>query len=286
MGGKRGTSNDLGERFNLVTVADQNYVSFLACFLSSLVEQSPSDEPITVTVLHDGIRRQDRGALQSLIRHPHQISWRGLDTVVPATNITTEVADLPPTYWGLLAPLALPHVARIVYVDSDSIVTAPLGELWKRHLNGRTIAAVQDCLPLAQDAVANWEALGFLPTSPYFNAGMMVIDVPKWLASDVSSRVLLTCRENRTHLLAQGRWPQHEQYGLNVVLRDDWTRLPSYWNHWSFAQGGDHRIVHYLGGGKPALSGCRPEFRALFERTLARTPYCTVGLPEVVPPGW
>jgi lipopolysaccharide biosynthesis glycosyltransferase len=256
----------------VATIADEHYVPFLACLLLSLADHSLRTEPVEVIVIYRGIDNSIRQQLEALLPEPHCVRWCEVTQLSQLCN-PQDVAGLPPTYWSLLAPYAVAGTSRVLYMDCDVIVTGPVGRLYHHRLDGRTVAAAQDCLPTVAEAIENWRGLGFDPSAPYFNAGVMLIDVEKWKEMNVSRRAIEMCRANAQHLIAQHKWPQHEQYGLNVVLRDDWTRLPACWNHWSFAPGTDACIVHYLGDGKPTKAECLTVFRELFVRTLARTPF-------------
>jgi lipopolysaccharide biosynthesis glycosyltransferase len=124
-----------------------------------------------------------------------------------------------------------------------------------------------------RDAVANWEALALDPDAPYFNSGVLLIDLVAWRAAEVSQRALFICEEHSDRLLAQGKWPQYDQYGLNVTLMGRWKELEQVWNYGTDMPPFDARIVHYIGNGKIGLPTCHPHFSRLFFSMLSRTPY-------------
>lgn len=114
------------------------------------------------------------------------------------------------------------------------------------------------------DAVAPWRALRLDPDALYFNSGVMVVDLDAWRAHDIGAEAIRTCLANRDHLIAQGRWPQHDQLGLNVVLHRRWYQLSQEWNYLSEMGFREPNVVHYCGGGKPGSPTCQPEFSAWF----------------------
>lgn len=66
-------------------------------------------------------------------------------------------------------------VERVIYLDCDTIVTAPLDDLWDFELNGAVIGAVDDC--------RNWRYLrnlGLPSSATYINSGVLLIDVIKF----------------------------------------------------------------------------------------------------------
>jgi lipopolysaccharide biosynthesis glycosyltransferase len=151
-------------------------------------------------------------------------------------------------------------VSRVIWLDCDMLVQADLGELWDRPFMGSVVMAVQDSLvPFVSSrfGVSGYDELGIAAGAPYFNAGMMVIDLAAWRAADISKRAL-------DHLRKLGHrvffW---DQEALNAVLAGKWQQLEPRWN-WSAnldrlsaaSAGGEDkparaRIVHFNGNIKP-----------------------------------
>lgn len=102
------------------------------------------------------------------------------------------------TYFRYLIPN---HVVenRVLYLDSDMIVTQDLSNLFELDMQGYPVAAVED-LPT---------------TSDEFNAGLLLIDNKKWREEDVVN-----------HLFDLTAQHHHEVYGdqgiLNLAFRDNW----------------------------------------------------------------
>ena len=73
------------------------------------------------------------------------------------------------------------------------LVLADLATLWDRPFSGATTMAVQDSLvPFVSSrfGVGGYEELRMDPDTPYFNAGMMVIDVDAWRTGGISRLAL------------------------------------------------------------------------------------------------
>lgn len=75
---------------------------------------------------------------------------------------------------------------RALYLDSDVRVTAPLSPLFGLEFGGALAAMAQDCGYCRRDAAAGAQreamlrAIGLDPQAPYFNSGVMLIDLPAW----------------------------------------------------------------------------------------------------------
>lgn len=132
---------------------------------------------------------------------------------------------------------------RVLYLDSDMIVTQDLSDLFELDMQGYPVAAVED-LPT---------------TSDKFNAGLLLIDNKKWREEDVVTQLF--------DLTAQHH---HEVYGdqgiLNLAFHDNWYRLPLTYNLqvgsdsqqftlgdmvWYDLFKGKPAVIHYTTGLKP-----------------------------------
>ena len=107
---------------------------------------------------------------------------------------------------------------RVLYLDADTIVCADLTPLWTTSLDGAVLAAARDHFRL------DLPAIGFDPDEPYFNAGMLLIDMQRWRALDCERRLLdFLGREIE-------RLPWMDQDALNLVLRGQIRFVGLEWN--------------------------------------------------------
>ena len=147
-------------------------------------------------------------------------------------------------YFRLLAGRLLPDtIDRVIYLDSDVLVREDLGWLWEQELGNDWCLAVPDIACPYIDArradcnfrqsspylavlapVANWQQHGLDPAAPYFNSGVMVLNIRRWREESVEVRLLDCLREHRRYVWC---W---DQYALNVVFGGQWRSLPARWN--------------------------------------------------------
>lgn len=117
-------------------------------------------------------------------------------------------------------------VDRVIYLDCDMMVMAPIENLWASDLKGKPLAAVEDpwgkLIGSGRDINAYERILD--PADPYFNAGLMVIDLSAWREQRVAER-LEKLIENGT--VAQLSYSQNV---LNLLMKNNWERLDSLWN--------------------------------------------------------
>jgi lipopolysaccharide biosynthesis glycosyltransferase len=118
---------------------------------------------------------------------------------------------------------------------------------------------------------------------PYFNAGIMLVNVVRWRREDVATRGLECLRANASHVRF---W---DQYALNVLFAGQWKKLDARWNqssdvfqlpswrrsHFSAAEFSqvqqDPWIVHFNNLPKPWDANCVHPYRELFFQHLERT---------------
>jgi lipopolysaccharide biosynthesis glycosyltransferase len=74
-------------------------------------------------------------------------------------------------------------VGRLLYLDSDVVVCSDISSLWGVDLEGNYLAAVPD-LPYSH------ENIGFANDDRYFNAGILIIDVQKWVRENLAQQLV------------------------------------------------------------------------------------------------
>ena len=261
-----------------------------AVTLRSLFRQEGSTD-IAVTVLHDRIPGDLRERVDaSLPPGAPAVRWVEADLSslgeLPAYH-------LPPSTWfRLLAIDALPpDVERFVYVDVDVVIRQPLQPLWGVDLKGRPLGAVRSVnYPSigTWGAFDHWRRYGIDPRLPFFNAGLLVVDVPRWVAAGTTARILELMRTGDIH--------GGDQQSLNVALAGQWTELDPIWNQQTpllhDGKGGHllydddtidrareaPAVVHFLDRPKPWHADCTHPARDLWRAEAASTAFAPLVL--------
>jgi lipopolysaccharide biosynthesis glycosyltransferase len=246
----------------------------LAVLLESLQRQlRPGYEPI-LYLIHAGIAEADVTAVS-----------RGVEThsIVPsAAQIAAAPRDphFPPeaSIPLLLAELLPRGLERVLFLDADMLVLDDLANLWETPLEGHVLAAVSDsAVPLcsAPRGVKGWEALGIPREAPYFNGGVLMIDLAQWREREVTRRVrhYFENTHERIDFL--------HQEALNAVLWDNWKQLDPRWNLLAsragrpFERSGSEAwrrpgIVHFAGRMKPWRAPIGGPFNTSYQQSLQR----------------
>ncbi|HEV2361539.1 MAG TPA: glycosyltransferase family 8 protein [Acidimicrobiales bacterium] len=241
----------------VAVAADSAYAIPLHACVSSIVEHCRG---VDLYVLDCGLSAEDRRTLRETVGAAGTVSFVG----VPIR----ELADLPEATCGSVATYARLFIdatecsGRILYLDADTIVLSSVLPLYQVELSGAVSGAVREMytpVVSADNGVAAWRDLSFNADDPYFNAGVMLVDLDEWRRRSVRARCL-------DYLRTTGPLVRlFDQEALNVVLHGAWIELPQIWNvtrYWyrNSRRVGDHanileeaRIIHFISEEKPWL---------------------------------
>ena len=155
-------------------------------------------------------------------------------------------------YYRFLIPETVARYSdRVIYIDADTLVVGDYSPLFMLDIGQYTLCACNDT-PRARQNQCN--KLG-LSSGNYFNSGFMLINIPRWLASNTTERITDV-------LVKQGtEFGFPDQDALNLVLEEDVLILPERYNHiydiiankvWhAFRVPEDTVMIHYTGKCKP-----------------------------------
>jgi lipopolysaccharide biosynthesis glycosyltransferase len=241
--------------------ANASYAMPLAVMLRSAVTHLDCERRLVAYVVDDGIASDDKQRVVQSLPDRASVNW-----VEPRRQ---DFDSLPlwgrmpiTTYDKLMVAEFLPgNVHRAIWLDCDMLVLADLAAVWDRPFSGATTMAVQDSLvPVVSSrfGVGGYDELRMDPDTPYFNAGMMVIDVDAWRTDGISRLALEYLKKYQKRVCF---W---DQEALNAVLAGKWNALEPRWN-WSanldrlggtsatHAMSTRARLVHFSGRIKPWL---------------------------------
>lgn len=164
------------------------------------------------------------------------------------------------SFHGSLGPYLLflsPHVVdsnRVIYLDSDIIVSCDLSELYSYNIENKIIAAVGTkglnwVLKKEKDTLLSH---GISIDSTYFNTGVVLFDSEKYIEKNIKERVFEFIRNCSSDLYTA------DQTVVNIVLSNKIFELPEIYNvgHRNIKYNPDrifdnHGIFHYIGSPKP-----------------------------------
>jgi lipopolysaccharide biosynthesis glycosyltransferase len=281
-------SEGASARVQVVCAADDAYAMPLAVMLRSAQESLAPGAALDAHVIDGGLRPASRErVLRSL--DPGRVRVRFAPAPAGALRgLRVEPGRISlATYYRLLLAEVLPAgTPRALYLDCDLVVAGDLARLFALEPGAHVLLAARDAGVPRFGAHPRPAALGarpFAPETPYFNAGVMLVDVAAWRRERVAERALEHATRHRRELRF---W---DQDGLNAVLAGRigeldprWNQLPQLyaWRGWSENPWGPERceaavsdpwIVHFATGEKPWHFGDAHPERERFFAALDRT---------------
>ncbi len=205
---------------------------------------------------HRTLTPEHRADLEAITAEfPVELRWYDLD----ASDLFRDVAKRMPenkrlsniVYARLMIDrLVGQDVERVLYLDCDMLVRDNIEKLFDIDMEGKPIAAVRDSIgafiTARRDLKGNRDIFDI--ADPYFNAGMVLIDVAQWRAADIMGRMEQALKDGVMQRI------YYDQDFLNLVFANNWLSLPWRWNTIDARhahEGLDPAILHYTGEAKP-----------------------------------
>lgn len=217
-------------QLNVLYGCDDNYAPYTGVSLLSLFENNKDIEEITIYLAAMNFSEVNLSKFRRLAEQ------YGRKLVVQDTERAQEYMK---TYqckgWnGSLATWLrffvleqIPEdVNRLLWIDSDTIVNGSLRDLIEIPLEGYPVAAV--C-----DSVCYWERfrLGIAKSEPYFNAGVILFNLPVWQGNDVLGKMMEHLEKYVQYYKA------NDQDLLNDFFKGQILKLPMRYNLQGFQLG-------------------------------------------------
>ena len=237
------------DTISILLSTDEHYMIMLAVLLKSIEVNHKTPEKIHVVVICDKVKASSQRKVEaSLDPDTIKIQWINMKDVLPSAiklpidHTSFSLIVYLRLFIGSLFPVG---TEKALYMDTDMLVLDDISKLYHIDIGDDTIGAVQDPRLLTFDnpwgGVLNYKELGFKPETKYFNTGLLLIDIPKWIEQKILQRVLDAIKKH----IKFANYP--DQYGLNIILAEEWTELHPRWNAFASDNLNDPGIVHFIG---------------------------------------
>ena len=240
----------IDDPIQIVTGGDLRFLSGVQVTLSSALIGIPEERSVVVHILDGGLGNDARNNLQELARRCHrhvQVVFRS----VPKSSLKAFVPGPGNSrmYYARIGMGSLmTDVERVIYLDSDTLVMGDLSILWETDSAGAIVMACNDRKVNNLSEDSPWPLSPEEANLPYFNSGVMLVDLNQWRAACVEQHCLALIHK------PAGPYRWWDQTILNYLLKGQIEFLPQEWN-W---QSGDlpklgdiPKVIHYTTGMKP-----------------------------------
>lgn len=279
------------ETVNIIYASNDGYAGHLAASLVSLMDSSRQIPHMDVYVLSVGMSAVCRERLEGLARKwGRRLTFAELGDLRERFPYDIDTRGFDISAMGrLFAPAVLPEtVKRALYLDCDTIVCGSISGLYETELQGNLVGMVME--PTVYREMK--EAIGFGKDEPYFNSGVLLMDLEGWRREGILGELLSYYGRHAGRLFAC------DQDTINGALRGRILSLPPKYNYFTnyryfryrtlcslcgaYRQVGEAAfkeakafpaVIHYMGDERPWIAGNRNHYRRLYEEYLARTPW-------------
>ena len=173
--------------------ADNNYAPFVATTMASILDNTNSY--IDFYILDSGITEENQEKIKELknkfdnfsvefLRINTEKEFSNIEHSNSGNNSYITIA----TYNRLLIPKLKPDLKKIIYLDCDVVALSDIKELYDIDLEGCGLGACWN-ISYKNKALDEKKNLEMSDDMKYFNAGVLLIDIQKWIDDDVVSKL-------------------------------------------------------------------------------------------------
>lgn len=212
----------------LLSTINSDYVIPFRVMAHSLIARKAPATGVRWHLVATDLLRSQRLEIEEDLSDPGiEIVWHEGGVTAP-TALPTRGRAVSTIYERIQAPEILGDESeKVLYLDGDLLVQDRIEDLWATDLDGMILGAVQDlAVPLVSSPMGLklYESMGLSRDSPYFNAGVYLMDLDAWRKLEIG-------RQAWEYLDRHGRSVNLlDQDALNAVVRGRWKPLGYRWN--------------------------------------------------------
>ena len=198
---------------------DEKFVKLTAISLHSLQKANPGTD---IIILADCISEESSALLKRIV-DKHGGTLRIIDVQKELYKIKNIGASEYVSF-SVYSRLFIPEVVgdkfdRIIYLDGDTLVVSGLQTLYSLDLGRKPFAVGYDCICNKYKKL-----IGISPDAPYFNTGVLVMDIAEWNHRRCTERIFEYMRNVRHNSILG------DQDYFALVLSKDAAILPPEYN--------------------------------------------------------
>jgi lipopolysaccharide biosynthesis glycosyltransferase len=204
---------------DIIFSSDNNYARHLGVVLCSIFENKNNNYSINVYIIDGGISNENKEILSTLeTKYVFKIIYLYVK-IEDYKDLYISDHITQAAYYRILIPeLINIDIDKILYLDCDIVVLGDLIELFEINIDNYFAGVIEE------KVVGIKENLGLKDETPYFNSGVILINLKKWREFNISNKTISFIREN------PGKIKFWDQDALNVILAGKCLVLPKKFN--------------------------------------------------------
>lgn len=210
---------------NIVLASDDNYAQHTAVTMASVLHNTKSPRKIFFFLIDDEIKPENKLKITKTVENMHgniefvKIKNNDLNNCYVSGELSRA------SYFRLdISNILSEKIKKIIYLDCDLLVYADIAELWALDMQEKPLAAACDLGIMASGRLRDQKNnyIGLAYDAPYFNAGVLVMDLQLWRLGNYAVDVIALASDNK--------FPNHDQDALNKFFMNKWQEIPLKWN--------------------------------------------------------
>ena len=214
------------DTIHVAFATDDQFAPHLGAAIASLLSNASKHKRINIYVLQQNLNYSNRRNLVQLEKL-HQ------NTCIDLLKVDSSKFKFLPlisgvhtieTYFRLGLSTLLPKINKLIYLDADVIVMGNINDLWEQEIGDNILLAVEEPKYLNESRL---KSLGMKSNSPYFNGGVLLMDLKKMRDFGLEQKVFTYVNKKFKLLKYQ------DQDILNALFENRWQALPLAFNAYS-----------------------------------------------------
>lgn len=202
---------------NIAYSCNDYYIPQTGISIISLCENNKDIDEIIIYFIGKDVSKENVDILRNLTeRYNRKFEYIDFDSIAYDLNISAIGRHIE-TIYAKVFFTRIEGVDKIIYLDSDTVVTGSLAALWDEDLSDSYMGAVQTFSK-------NKAQLGILESEPFFNDGVAIVNVDYCRKNHLTEKVLKVIDEYN------GNPPTLSEGALNKVCQGHIKYISLRWN--------------------------------------------------------
>lgn len=215
----------MDNKINIVFASDNNYAQHTAVAMASVLVNTKVPQRIQFYLIDDEIQPGNKEKITKTVQNlGGNIEFIKIkNSRLEDCYVSGELSRA--SYFRLdIANILDKSIEKIIYLDCDLLVYDDIEKMWQLDMGGKPVAATCDLGIMASARVRKQKNkfIGLPFDAPYFNAGVLIMDLKKWRDGNYAEAIIA--------LATQNKYPNHDQDALNKFFMNNWQEIPLRWD--------------------------------------------------------
>lgn len=255
---------------NILLTLDKKYIQHLHVMLVSLFENN-KEESFIIHIFSDNLSNEVQDKIQELINQYGQNSVFYDISINHIKHFSISNHASLANYYRIIACELLPqNIKKILYLDVDVIILKSIKELYDTNLENNLLGVINEFSKMEERK----QTLNIPHQYPYFNSGIMLINLQKWQSENWTQKLIEFISQNPEKLKF---W---DQDAFNALCYEFCLYLDEKWNmQTAMFENNKNKednlkktaIIHFTGSSKPWEYMNKHPYKKLYYQYLQKT---------------